>query len=39
MGIKRATFLNQQNRECYTIHFSEAQKELTGVKVELGIIE
>jgi hypothetical protein len=39
MGTKRATFLNQQNREYYTIHFSESQKELVRVKVELGKIE
>ena len=33
------TNLNQQNREYYSLHFSEAQKELTGVKVELGKIK
>ena len=30
------TSLNQQNREYYSLHFSEVQKELTGMKVELG---
>jgi len=33
------TNLNQQNREYYSLHFSEVQKELTGVKVELGKIK
>jgi hypothetical protein len=33
------TGLNQQNREYYSLRFSEVQKELTGVKVELGKIE
>jgi len=33
------TNLNQQNREYYSLHFSEVQKELAGVKVELGKIE
>ncbi|HZK12034.1 MAG TPA: hypothetical protein VFD10_06765 [Atribacterota bacterium] len=33
------TSLNQQNREYYSIHFSEMQKELTGMKVELGKIK
>ena len=33
------TSLNQQNREYYSLHFSEVQKELAGVKVELGKIE
>ena len=31
--------LNQQNREYYSLHFSEVQKELAGVKVELGKID
>lgn len=30
------TNLNQQNREYYSLRFSEVQKELAGVKVELG---
>ena len=30
------TNLNQQNRECYSLRFSEVQKELSGMKVELG---
>ena len=33
------TTLNQQNREYYSIRFSEVQKELSGMKVELGKIE
>ena len=33
------TSLNQQNREYCSVHFSEVQKELAGVKVELGKIE
>jgi len=33
------TSLNQQNREYCSLHFSEVQKELVGVKVELGKIE
>jgi len=33
------TSFNQQNREYYSLHFSEVQKELAGVKVELGKIE
>jgi len=33
------TTLNQQNREYYSLRFSEVQKELTGIKVELGKIE
>jgi hypothetical protein len=33
------TSLNQQNREYCSFHFSEMQKELAGVKVELGKIE
>jgi len=33
------TSLNQQNREYYSLRFAEVQKELTGVKVELGKIE
>jgi len=30
------TSLNQQNREYCTLHFSEVQKELSGMKVGLG---
>ena len=30
------TTLNQQNREYYSLRFSEVQKELSGLKVELG---
>ena len=30
------TNLNQQNREYYSLHFSEAQKELSEMKMELG---
>jgi hypothetical protein len=30
------TNLNQQNREYYSLRFSEVQKELSGMKVELG---
>jgi len=33
------TILNQQNREYYSLRFSEAQKELSGLKVELSKIE
>ncbi len=33
------TNLNQQNREYYSLRFTEVQKELAGVKVELGKIE
>jgi hypothetical protein len=33
------TSLNQQNREYYSLRFTEVQKELTGMKVELGKIE
>jgi len=33
------TTLNQQNREYYSLRFSEVQKELTGMKIELGKIE
>lgn len=33
------TSLNQQNREYYSLHFSEVQKELAGIKVELEKIE
>jgi len=33
------TNLNQQNREYYSLRFSEVQKELSGMKVELGRIE
>ena len=30
------TSINQQDREYYSLCFSEMQKELAGVKVELG---
>ena len=30
------TNLNQQNREYYSLRFSEVQKELSGMKVELS---
>jgi len=33
------TILNQQNREYYSLRFAEVQKELSGMKVELGKIE
>ena len=33
------TNLNQQNREYYSLRFAEAQKELSGMKVELRKIE
>jgi len=33
------TKFNQQNQEYYSIRFSEIQKELSGIKVELGKIE
>ena len=33
------TTLNQQNREYYSLRFSEVQKELSGMKVELGKME
>ena len=33
------TSLNQQNREYYSLRFAELQKELTGMKLELGKIE
>jgi len=33
------TNLNQQNREYYSLCFTEVQKELSGMKVELGKIE
>jgi len=33
------TSLNQQNREYYSLRFSEVQKELSGMNVELGKIE
>jgi len=33
------TNLNQQNREYYSLRFSEVQKELSGMRVELGKIE
>jgi len=33
------TKLNQQNREYYSLRFSEVQKKLSGMKVELGKIE
>ncbi len=31
--------LHQQNREYYSLRFAEVQKELSGMKVELGKIE
>jgi len=31
------TSLNQQNREYYSLRFGEVQKELTGMKEELGL--
>ncbi|MDD5014985.1 MAG: hypothetical protein PHW73_07785 [Atribacterota bacterium] len=33
------TSLNQQNREYYSLRFAEVQKELAGMKVELGKID
>ena len=33
------TNLNQQNREYYSLRFAEVQKELTGMKIELGKIK
>ena len=30
------TTLNQQNREYYSLRLAEVQKELSGMKVELG---
>jgi len=33
------TSLNQQNREYYSLRFGEVQKELSGMRVELGKIE
>jgi len=33
------TTLNQQNREYYSLRFSEVQKELMGMKIELGKIK
>ncbi|MBA3062381.1 MAG: hypothetical protein FP833_05430 [Atribacteria sp.] len=33
------TTMNQQNREYYSLRFAEVQKELSGMKVELGRIE
>ena len=30
------TTVNQQNREYYSLRFSEVQKELSGMKVDLG---
>jgi hypothetical protein len=33
------TSLNQQNREYYSLHFSEVQKELMRMKAELGKIK
>jgi hypothetical protein len=33
------TTLNQQNREYCSLRFAEVQKELSGMKVELGKIE
>jgi len=37
-GMLKIKF-NQQNREYYSLRFSEVQKELSGMKVELGKIE
>ena len=31
------TTLNQQNREYYSLRFTEVQKELSGIKVGLGL--
>jgi hypothetical protein len=31
------TNLNQQNREYYSLRFSEVQKELSGMKAKLGL--
>jgi hypothetical protein len=33
------TNLNQQNRKYYSLRFAEVQKELSGMKVELGKIK
>jgi len=33
------TNLNQQNREYYSLRFGEVQKELSGMRVELGKIK
>ena len=33
------TSLNQQNREYYSLRFAEVQKELSGMKIELGKIK
>jgi hypothetical protein len=33
------TTFNQQNREYYSLRFAEVQKELSGIKVDLGKIE
>ena len=33
------TTLNQQNREYYSLRFAEVQKELSGMRIELGKIE
>ena len=33
------TNFNQQNREYYSLRFAEVQKELSGIKVDLGKIE
>lgn len=33
------TTLNQQNREYYSLRFSEVQKELSEMKIDLGKIE
>jgi hypothetical protein len=30
------TNLNQQNRDYYSLRFADVQKELSGMKVELG---
>ena len=32
------TTLNQQNREYYSLRFSEVQKELSGMKAKLGLL-
>ena len=33
--MSNITVLNQQNREYYSLRFSEVQQELSGMKVEL----
>jgi len=37
--LNTITSLNQQNREYYSLRFAEVEKELSGMKVELGKIE